>query len=94
MDVHDSRSPAVPLVDPGQIDHIAADMTVTFAADVTLPTLQARLAQHNQWLPIDGGVHEDGMLARIGAPELELPGHGIVSELARMLGQGGLAEWN
>jgi 2-amino-4-hydroxy-6-hydroxymethyldihydropteridine diphosphokinase len=28
------------------------------------------------------------------APALELPGHGTVAELARMLGDGGLAAWN
>ena len=30
------------------------DMTATFAANVTLDAAQARLAQQNQWLPIDG----------------------------------------
>ena len=43
-----------PLVPPGQVEHLVRDMTATFAADVTLDAAQARLAQHNQWLPIDG----------------------------------------
>jgi FAD/FMN-containing dehydrogenase len=31
-----------------------ADMTVTAAADVTLESLQRRLAEHRQWLAVDG----------------------------------------
>jgi hypothetical protein len=48
------RPPREPLVPPGGIDHHVADMTATLAADVTLADAQARLAQHGQWLPIDG----------------------------------------
>jgi hypothetical protein len=43
-----------PLVAPGGIDHHAADMTATFAADITLAEAQRALARANQWLPIDG----------------------------------------
>jgi hypothetical protein len=43
-----------PLVAPGEIDHQIADLTVTAAADVTLAALQQKLAEHDQWLPIDG----------------------------------------
>jgi hypothetical protein len=39
---------------PGQIDCHVADMTATIAADLTLQSVQAALAGHNQWLPIDG----------------------------------------
>jgi FAD/FMN-containing dehydrogenase len=35
------------------IRHIPADMTVTVGPDVTLPALQAELAQNGQWLPVD-----------------------------------------
>lgn len=57
------REPRQPLVLPGQIDHHVADMTATFSADVTLADAQARLAQSNQWLPIDGDpAHELGLL--------------------------------
>ncbi len=49
-----AREPYQPLVSAGEIDHHVTDMTVTFAADVTLAKLQAQLAPHNQWLPIDG----------------------------------------
>ena len=48
------RAPRTPLVEPAGIDHHVADMTATFAADVTLAEAQARLAQAAQWLPIDG----------------------------------------
>ena len=42
------------LVQTGQIEHHIHDMTVTAAADVKLKTLQAKLAESRQWLPIDG----------------------------------------
>src|SRR4051812_9948432 len=42
------------LTAPGQIQCMAADMTVIASADATLAALQAQLAKHNQWLPIDG----------------------------------------
>ena len=48
------RPPRQPFVPPGGIDHHVADMTATFAADVTMADAQGRLAQHDQWLPIDG----------------------------------------
>jgi len=43
-----------PLVTPGAIEHHVADLTVSVAADVTLDALQRKLAEHRQWLPIDG----------------------------------------
>src|SRR5665213_2028146 len=49
-----NRAPREPLVAPGEIDCNANDMTATFSADVTLAAAQDRLAQHTQWLPIDG----------------------------------------
>ncbi|HSU69438.1 MAG TPA: FAD-binding oxidoreductase [Tepidisphaeraceae bacterium] len=43
-----------PLVSPGGTDCQVRDMTATVSADVTLAALQAQLAAHDQWLPIDG----------------------------------------
>jgi hypothetical protein len=43
-----------PLVPPGGVDIFARDMTVTAAADLPLAELQRKLAEFNQWLPIDG----------------------------------------
>src|SRR5688572_334551 len=43
-----------PLIPPGGVEHHVRDMTATFAADVTLAHAQEQLAQHGQWLPIDG----------------------------------------
>ena len=48
------RAQRSPLVQPGQIEHHIHDMTVTAAADVPLKTLQAKLSENRQWLPIDG----------------------------------------
>ncbi len=53
---HD-REPNQLLTPPGAVDHAITDMTVTFAADVTLAALQAQLAPHAQWLPVDGAIH-------------------------------------
>ena len=49
-----ARADCQPLVSPGQIEHHVADLSATFAADVTLAAAQAKLREHNQWLPIDG----------------------------------------
>jgi glycolate oxidase FAD binding subunit len=35
------------------VEHTAEDMTVTAESGITLAALQARLAEHRQWLPID-----------------------------------------
>ena len=35
------------------IEHCAGDLTVTVAAGTTLDALNARLAEHQQWLPLD-----------------------------------------
>ena len=48
------RAPRDPLVGPGGIDCHVRDMTATFSADVTLAAAQAKLAEVDQWLPIDG----------------------------------------
>jgi hypothetical protein len=50
------RQPNTPLVAPGGMECFARDMTVTISADVTLAAAQAKLAEFNQWLPIDGDV--------------------------------------
>mgnify|MGYP005836766479 CR=1 FL=1 len=54
MDHGDYRPQREALVPPGGVDAHARDMTVTVAADVTLGAVQAKLAEHQQWLPIDG----------------------------------------
>ena len=54
MDLPPPRPPREPLVPPGGADLHVADMTATFAADLTLADAQQRLAAHGQWLPIDG----------------------------------------
>jgi glycolate oxidase FAD binding subunit len=43
-----------PLVAPGAIDCQVRDMTATLSADASLQAVQAALAGHGQWLPIDG----------------------------------------
>ena len=48
------RPPRDPLVSPGGIDCHLRDMTATVSAQVTLGHLQWTLAQHGQWLPVDG----------------------------------------
>jgi hypothetical protein len=48
------RADREPLVAPTQIEHHVADLSATFAADVTLAAAQAKLRENKQWLPIDG----------------------------------------
>jgi len=48
------RAPREPLVGPGGIDCHVRDMTATVSADVTLGEFQRILAQHQQWVPVDG----------------------------------------
>ena len=43
-----------PLVAPGGIECLWRDMTVIVSADVTLDAVQRKLAEQDQWLPIDG----------------------------------------
>src|SRR4051812_25752197 len=50
------RANHTPLVAPGGIECFERDMTVTISADVTLAAAQAKLAEFNQWLPIDGDM--------------------------------------
>src|SRR5947207_2489988 len=49
-----ARENRTPLVAPGWIEHHVADLSATFAADVTLAAAQRKLAEAGQWLPIDG----------------------------------------
>ena len=42
------------LIPSGGIEHHIADMTATFAGDVTLREAQDKLAEAGQWLPMDG----------------------------------------
>jgi FAD/FMN-containing dehydrogenase len=53
----DYRANREPLVQPGQVDHHVADLSATIAADVPLADVQNLLAQHGQWLPVDGDPH-------------------------------------
>jgi FAD/FMN-containing dehydrogenase len=48
------RAPRTPLVEPGEAELHARDMTATFSADMTLAEAQRRLAEIGQWLPVDG----------------------------------------
>ena len=43
-----------PLLPPGGVECLWRDMTVIISADVTLDAVQRKLAEQNQWLPIDG----------------------------------------
>jgi FAD/FMN-containing dehydrogenase len=52
------RPNRTPLVEPGSIDHHVEDLSATFSAEVTLAAAQAKLREHGQWLPIDGGEDE------------------------------------
>src|SRR5688572_26455757 len=61
--MNESRPDRTPLVAPGGIDHQFADMTATFAADVTLKAAQSVLGERDHWLPIDGD--EDLPLGRL-----------------------------
>src|SRR5262245_12413170 len=49
-----ARDNRTPLVAPREVDHHIADLSATFAADVTLAAAQEKLAEQGQWLPIDG----------------------------------------
>ena len=46
-----------PWVTAGGIDCHVADLTATFAADVTLAAIQQKLGEFDQWLPIDGDAN-------------------------------------
>lgn len=48
------RKQREPLVQPGQVQPHPRDMAVVFSADATLAHVQAALAPHGQWLPLDG----------------------------------------
>lgn len=48
------RAPRDRWVLSGQIDHWATDLTVIMPGDATLEGVQKKLAENDQWLPIDG----------------------------------------
>lgn len=50
------RTDRTPLVPPRQFDLHTRDMTATFSADMTLEAAQTKLAEIDQWLPIDGNA--------------------------------------
>lgn len=52
--MEEPRPNRTPLVPPGEVELFPRDMTVTASAAVTLRALQARLAGHGQYLPVDG----------------------------------------
>jgi len=52
------RPPQQPLVEPKGVELMRLDMTAIISAAMTLGELQARLAEANQWLPIDGDEHK------------------------------------
>jgi len=66
------RAPREPIVPPGQVEHHAADMSVTFSADLTLAELQRQLAEKSQWLPIDGAPHDDAIAGETGGARWNL----------------------
>jgi hypothetical protein len=54
MPAIEHRTKHQPLVAPGGIECLWRDMTHIVSADVTLEAVQTKLAEQNQWLPIDG----------------------------------------
>jgi hypothetical protein len=48
------RAPRELLVQPGRIECQVADLTAIVAADLSLASAQAALAEFDQWIPIDG----------------------------------------
>jgi hypothetical protein len=79
---HDVRPPRSPLVPPGAIDLHPRDMTATVSTDVPLVELQARLAEVDQWLPVDGdpGMSIGGMVDSNSTGPLRL-GYGAWRDL-------------
>ena len=51
---HPPREQLAPLVEPGVVEPHASDMAVVASAEATLGDVDAALAEHRQWLPIDG----------------------------------------
>jgi hypothetical protein len=51
--------PREPRVGPGGYELLARDMTATFSADCTLRFAQQKLAEIDQWLPVDGNPDEN-----------------------------------
>jgi FAD/FMN-containing dehydrogenase len=58
MEQEHFRAPREPLVGPGGADCQVRDMTATFSADLTLRTVQEKLGEHDQWLPMDGDANQ------------------------------------
>lgn len=52
------RPPQAPLVPANAIEHHVADLSVCASAQATLGSVQARLAEQGQWLPIDGAADQ------------------------------------
>ncbi|MDP9175748.1 MAG: FAD-binding oxidoreductase [Planctomycetota bacterium] len=53
-----ARKPRDPLVPPGGIECHASDLTATISAQMPLQTAQDRLAEFDQWIPIDGDPNQ------------------------------------
>ena len=65
------------------LEYAPEDMTVTVEAGVTLAALQARLAQHGQWLPIDPPAPGPSSIADIVNSDASGPrrfGYGTIRE--------------
>jgi len=65
------------------LEYTPEDMTVSVEAGVTLAQLQARLAEHNQWLPIDppsAGTLTIGALLAANKSGPRRFGHGTIRE--------------
>jgi FAD/FMN-containing dehydrogenase len=50
----EARPNRLPLIGPGAIERHVADMTATFSAELKFAEAQEKLAEVQQWLPIDG----------------------------------------
>lgn len=65
------------------LEHAPGDMTVTVEAGITLQSLQAQLAAHRQWLPIDSPQPERSTIGMILATNASGPrrfGYGTVRD--------------
>src|SRR5437763_17122438 len=51
---HAIHAPRTPLVAPGEVQCLPADMTAILSADATLEQVQDQLSPFQQWLPVDG----------------------------------------
>jgi FAD/FMN-containing dehydrogenase len=60
-----ARAPCRPLVEPGGIELFAADMTATIGAQMPLAEIQRRLAEVQQWLPVDAADEQTPVAALV-----------------------------